>query len=846
MTSTLNREEAAERARLLRVESYQVDLELDGDGTTFGSLTTVRFACGSPGATSFIDLTAPAVSEITLNGRPLPPESFDGDRITLPGLALANELTVRARCAYSRSGEGLHRFTDPADKGVYMYSDLETFDAHRIYPCFDQPDLKATFELSVTAPSDWEVVSNMAPVTIARAPLTATAFWQFPPTPVLPTYITAVAAGPYHVVRGEHDGIPLGIFCRQSLASYLDPEEIFEVTRQGFDYFHAMFGRRYPFGKYDQLFVPEFKSGAMENAGCVTFLEEFIFRSRVTDSMREARADTILHEMAHMWFGDLVTMAWWDDLWLNESFASWASVLAQSQATRFTRAWTTFTLTQKAWAYRQDQLPSSHPIAADIADIEAVETNFDGITYAKGAAVLKQLVAHVGRENFLTGIRSYFDRHAWANATLADLLDALEQASGRQLSAWSKAWLESAGVNTLRPECQTDADGTITEFAVLQQAPAAHPVLRPHRIAIGLYQRSEGGLSRRRRIEIDVAGERTEVPELIGEKLPDLILVNDDDLSYAKIRLDEHSLRTLVRSIGEFADSLPAALCWAAAWDMCRDAELPASEYIDLVLAGVDSVADITVLQTVLRQATAAARRFTDPSHRQQAMDQLAATLRRLMTSAEPGDDKQLAYVQFFISVATSAADLGLLAGLLDGSVTIDRLAVDTDLRWRLLHRLVSRGMAGQDAIDAEYDRDKTDAGQRRAAACTAAIADPAAKEAAWALVVSGELPNAMFRATLAGFQDPDQDELLVPYAARFFDVVADGWQDWGPDMAQYFAEHGYPRMVITPAAIAAADDYLARTALPAGLRRLLTEGRDDVARAAGCRQADARSNSAS
>jgi len=549
-----------------------------------------------------------------------------------------------------------------------------------------------------------------------------------------------------------------------------------------------------------------------------------------------------LHEMAHMWFGDLVTMTWWDDLWLNESFASWASLLAQSQATRFTRAWTTFTMTQKAWAYRQDQLPSSHPIAADIPDIEAVETNFDGITYAKGAAVLKQLVAHVGRENFLTGIRSYFDRHAWGNATLADLLDALEQASGRQLSAWSKVWLETAGVNTLRPEYQTDADATITAFAVLQHAPAAHPVLRPHRIAIGLYQRIEGRLSRRRRIEIDVAGERTEVPELIGEQLPDLILVNDDDLSYAKIRLDDHSLRTLVRSIGEFADSLPAALCWAAAWDMCRDADLPASDYVDLVLAGVDSVADITVLQTVLRQATSAARRFTDPSHRQRAMDQLAAALRQLMTSAGPGTDKQLAYVQFFISVATSAADLSLLAGLLDGSVTIDRLAVDTDLRWRLLHRLVSRGMAGQDAIGAEYDLDKTDAGQRRAAACAAAIADPAAKEAAWALIVSGELPSAMFRATLAGFQDPDQDELLAPYAARFFDLVADVWRDWGPDMAQYFAEHGYPQMVVTPAAIAAADDYLARTALPAGLRRLLTEGRDDVARAARCRQADVRS----
>jgi aminopeptidase N len=841
VTSTLTRKEAAERAGLLRVESYQVGLDLTSEAATFDSVTTVRFTCGSPGAGSFIDLTAPAVSQITLNGRALPPAAFDGDRIALPSLAPTNELTVRARCAYSRSGEGMHRFTDPADKNIYLYSDLETFDAHRIYPCFDQPDLKATFEFAITVPSDWQVVSNMSPATIAKAPLTGTALWLFPPTPELPTYITAVAAGPYHVVRAEHDGIPLGIFCRQSLASYLDPDEIFEITGQGFDYFHGAFNVRYPFGKYDQLLVPEFKSGAMENAGCVTFHEDYIFRSRVTDSLREARADTILHEMAHMWFGDLVTMAWWDDLWLNESFATWASGVAQADATRFTRAWTTFTQASKAWAYRQDQLPSTHPIAADIVDIDAVEVNFDGITYAKGAAVLKQLVAYVGRENFLTGVRAYFGRHAWGNATLADLLDALELASGRDLSAWSRVWLETAGVNTLRPDYQTDADGTFTRFAVLQEALAAQPVLRPHRIAIGLYARDDAGLIRRRRVEVDVAGERTEVPELIGEPRGDLVLVNDDDLSYAKVRLDEHSLRTLISSIGDFTDSLPAALCWAAAWDMCRDAEMPASDYIDLALAGADTIADITVLETVLGQATTAARLFTEPARRQDALDQLSAALRRLMSNAGPGTDRQLAYAQAFATVATSAADLGILAGLLDGSVIIKGLAVDTDLRWQLLHSLVGGGMAGQDAIDAEYNRDKTDAGERFAASCAAAIRDPAAKEAAWTQIVSGALPNATFRAVLTGLQNPGADDLLAPYAAKFFEVIAEVWRDWGSDMALYFAEYGYPRSIISPAAIAMADGYLARTDTPAGLRRLLTEGRDEVARALRCRQRDAR-----
>jgi aminopeptidase N len=840
VASNLTRDEARERARLLDVESYHIELDLTGGDITFGSVTTVSFRCASPGASTFIDLTAPAVREITLNGARVGPEKFDGNRIRVDDLARSNELRVAADCAYSRSGEGLHRFTDPADGAVYMYSDLETFDAHRVYACFDQPDLKAEFQFEVLAKPGWQVISNMAPDTVAQAPATQTAFWSFPPTPVLPTYVTAVAAGPYYQVRDEHDGIPLGIFCRQSLASYLDPGEIFEVTRQGFDYFHAAFGLRYPFGKYDQLFVPEFKAGAMENAGCVTFLEAYVFRSRVTDTYRESRAETILHEMAHMWFGDLVTMRWWDDLWLNESFATWAGTVAQAEATRWPTAWTTFAQAWKAWAYRQDQLPSTHPIAADIPDIETVEVNFDGITYAKGAAVLKQLVAHVGRENFLTGVRQYFGQHAWGNATLGDLLAALEQSSGRNLSDWSKKWLETAGVNTLRPAYQCGPDGRFTEFAVLQEAPPSHPVLRPHRIAIGLYDRGPAGLARRQRLEIDIDGDRTEVPELAGQPRPDLVLVNDDDLTYAKVRLDEHSLSTLVGGIGEFADSLPAALCWASAWDMCRDAELPARDYVRLVLSGVEAIADITVLQTVLRQAATAARRFADPAWRATGLQQIADRLRDLLPLAEPGSDRQLVYAQTLAAVATSPEDLALLSGLLDGSVRVEGLAVDTELRWHLLYRLASRGVAGQAQIDAELARDATDAGARHAAACRSAIPEAAAKEEAWVQITGGKLSNATFRATLDGFADPDADELLGPYTARYFEVVAGIWRDWSTDMAQYFVENAYPWWQVTPEAIAATDDYIERAGPPPALRRLLAEGRDDVARALRCRERDA------
>jgi aminopeptidase N len=826
VASNLTREEARERARLLDIESYGVELDLTGDDLTFGSVTTVKFGCARPGTSTFIDLSAPAVREIVLNGTSLGLENFDGNRIRLDGLAATNELRVAADCAYSRSGEGLHRFTDPADGAVYMYSDLETFDAHRVYACFDQPDLKATFQLEVTAREGWQVISNMAPTTSGQAQGTGTARWRFPPTPVLPTYITTVAAGPYYAVRDEHDGIPLGIFCRQSLASYLDPDEIFEVTRQGFDYFHAAFGLRYPFGKYDQLFVPEFKAGAMENAGAVTFLEAMVFRSRVTDSSREARAETILHEMAHMWFGDLVTMRWWDDLWLNESFATWAGTVAQAEGTRWTAAWTTFAQAWKAWAYRQDQLPSTHPIAADIPDIAAVEVNFDGITYAKGAAVLKQLVAHVGRENFLTGLRRYFGQHAWGNAVLGDLLAALEQASGRDLSSWSKKWLETAGVNTLRPEYQCDADGRFTSFAVIQEAPASHPVLRPHRIAVGLYGR----------------GERTELPELVGRERPDLVLVNDDDLTYAKIRLDDHSLRTLVAGIGEFADSLPAALCWAAAWDMCRDAEMAARDYVSLALSGVSAIEDISTAQTVLRQAAASARRFADPAWRETGLLRIAAALRDLLRLAEPGSDWQLAYVQALAGIALSADDLALLAGLREGSASLEGLAVDTDLRWQLLYRLAARGVAGPAEIEAELARDATDAGARHAATCRAALPDPAAKLEAWQRIIGGELSNATFRATLDGFVSPDSDELLAPYAQRYFDVVADVWRGWSSDMAQYFAQNAYPSWDVSEEAIAATDAYIERADPPAALRRLLTEGRDDVARALRCRHRDAQS----
>ncbi|MGN9845330.1 aminopeptidase N [Nonomuraea sp. H19] len=853
MAGNLTRDEARERARLLKVESYEVALDLTEGEERFESITTVRFTSTRPGASTFIDLHGAHVRQVTLNGRDLDVADYDADkgRFPLPSLAESNELRVDADCTYMRTGEGLHRFVDPVDQKVYLHSQFETADAHRMYACFDQPDLKAAFQLTVLAPADWEVVSNAASTHVTELPqqagkhgtVPAAKRWEFPPTPVMSTYITALVAGPYHKVTSEHDGIPLGLYCRASLAEHLDPDNLFEVTRQGFDFFHKVFGLRYPFGKYDQLFVPEFNAGAMENAGCVTFLEDYVFRSRVTDAVVERRAETILHEMAHMWFGDLVTMRWWDDLWLNESFATYMSVLAQAEATRWGNgAWTTFANVEKSWAYRQDQLPSTHPIAADIPDMQAVEVNFDGITYAKGASVLKQLVAYVGLDNFLAGVRDYFAEHAWGNTELKDLLDALERTSGRDLSAWSKEWLETSWVNTLRPSFEV-SDGRFTSFEVLQEAPADYPTLRSHRVAIGLYSLVNGELTRTKRVELDVVGARTHVAELVGAEQPDLVLLNDDDLTYAKVRLDEDSLRTLIDGgIVKFTESLSRALCWSAAWDMTRDAEMSTRDYVRLVVSGAGTVSDITVLQTILRQARMAAQQYADPAWREKGLALLATELRSLLASAEPGSDRQLAYLQALAPVARSAEDLDLVQGILDGSAVPEGLSVDADLRWTLVHALVSGGRLGAADIDAELELDPTATGERSAALCRAAVPEAEAKSAAWDRIVGGKLANHIARATIQGFQDPHHPELLAPYREKYFAEVGRIYREWTFDQASSFAVGCFPSLLVEPETMQAANDYMVTEQPPQALRRMILEGADGVRRALNNREKDAAS----
>ncbi|MDQ6657735.1 MAG: aminopeptidase N [Actinomycetota bacterium] len=839
----LTRDQAVERAATLSVSGYHIELDLtDGAGEpgekTFSTTSTVCFSA-TDGASSYVDFVGDGIASATLNGNPLDISGWTTEGgLALPGLAAHNELVVQAVGLYTNTGEGLHRFIDPVDDEVYLYSQFETADAKRMYACFDQPDLKATFAVTVLAPKRWQVVSNGAATAMTDAESGA-AQHIFAPTERMSTYVTALVAGPYHVERQTYDGIDLGLYCRASLADHLDTDRLFTETEQGFDFFHSAFGVRYPFGKYDQLFVPEFNAGAMENAGAVTFREEYVFRSKVTRYMYERRCETILHEMAHMWFGDLVTMRWWDDLWLNESFATWAAVVAQNAATEYSSAWTSFANIEKSWAYVQDQLPSTHPIAADMVDLEAVEVNFDGITYAKGASVLKQLAAYVGYEEFLAGLRSYFAAHQFDNATLADLLAALERTSGRDLSAWSDSWLTTTGLNTLSAEFTVDDDGMITAFAVRQSgaAPGAGE-LRPHRLAVGIYADADGKMVRSKRIELDVVGERTEVPELVGVHRGELILVNDDDLTYCKLQLDPESLATAVQRIADIDESLPRTLVWSAVWEMTRDAQLRARDFVTLAVRGLPTESEIGVVQRILSQVSTALRSYADPAWATETgYPQYANTLVELATKAEPGSDVQQAMVDALASAKLTDVQLALVAGWRDGSAALAGLEVDTDMSWTLLGALVAHGKAGSAEIDAAKAADPTASGERRAMGVTALL--PAGKAQIWDRLMHDDgMANALQDAAIGSFSHPAQQDLLTPFTEPFFDEIADVWERRSSEVAQKVAVGLYPRWDIQQSVVERALGWESEKH-PASLNRLISEGRSSMERALAARGKD-------
>ncbi len=853
----LTREEAQDRARRIGEVVTRVQLDLTTGAEHFGAISEISFQVLEPGP-SFLDCTAVGLSTITLDGSSLDVAAATDTRIHLPHLeAGPHTVRVEATMAYRHEGSGLHRFVDPSDDRVYLHSQFEPFDAHLVYACFDQPDLKTVFELVVDAPEEWVVVSNSS--AIERPGTEAAGRWSFAPTPLVSTYITAIVAGPYASVhdaytRADGSSIDLGLYARRSLAEHLDPDELFQITRQSFAAFESLFDQRYPFGdSYDQLFVPEFSAGAMENPGCVTFTETYIFRSKVTDAIRERRAETIIHEMAHMWFGDLVTMRWWDDLWLNESFATFMAIFVQASATRWDGAWVTFLDAEKAWAKFQDQLPSTHPVADAMPDVESVHQNFDGITYAKGASVLRQLVAWVGQDEFLAGCRDYFARHAWGNTTLPDFLGALERASGRDLAAWRDEWLLTTGVNRLAAELEVGSDGTYTSASIVQTAPVpswanlpgmdpGEPVLRRHRVAVGLYRRTAEGLVRDQRIELDVAGPRTEVPQLLGLPAAEVVLVNDDDLTYAKTTLDASSTEVVTDQLAELLDPLARAQVWSSTWDMVRDAELPANRFVGLVRDNVWREGQIGSLQRLLMRAASAAERYASPGRRTALLADLAGSARKHLEATEPGSDEQLAWVRHWASVARAEpAQLPDVRQLLDGELHLEGLVVDTDLRWHLITCLARAGAVDDAVIDAELERDPTDLGQRQAATARAAQPIAAAKERAWRqLLDDRELSHTMSRQLWTGFSQLDQREVLQAYTERYFEALEEVWASRSLDWAIGFSTAMFPHADAGPELLERVDGVLDDPDLHRPLRRVLLEQRDTLVRTLEAREFDA------
>ncbi|MGC4994453.1 aminopeptidase N [Nocardia salmonicida] len=812
-SANLTRSETAARSAAVTVRDYRVDLDLSeaADQTRAGFATTTTVVFDATVEQTWLDFIGLAVESVTVNGAEVAVE-YDGARLTVGGLTETNVVVVRGTGAYSRSGEGLHRFLDPVDGLTYLYTQYEPADARRVFACFEQPDMKAPFTFGVTAPADWQVVSNRPYAAIQNNGLIQNVV--FSPTLPISTYITAIAAGPYHRVeslwtRGELT-IPLGIYCRASLARYLDADTIFEVTKQGLDFFAEHFDYPYPWGKYDQVFVPEYNLGAMENPGLVTFTEAYVFRGAATAAQYEGRANTILHEMAHMWFGDLVTMVWWDDLWLKESFADYMGALASSEATEWTDAWVAFANRRKAWAYLQDQLPTTHPIVADITDLEAAKLNFDGITYAKGASVLKQLVAYVGREEFFSGVRRYFRKHAFGNTTLDDLLTELSADSGRDLAGWARAWLQTTGVSTL----------TLDEGEIVQTDP------RPHRLAVGLYDfDTRGDLVIRDRVELDIVDERTPVALASAP----LRLLNDGDLTYAKVRLDTASLATVERSVDRVSDPLARGLIWSALWNATRDGELGAERYLSMARDFAPTEPNMALLTAVLANASFTIGHYLPEATRDRWRGEWLESCWATLHSSAPGSGAQLAWARATAAAATvdgrRATDIRAI--LLDRAP--QGLALDPDLRWALWTALAATGAAKVAELDAELERDNTASGRTAHLRTLTARPEPQVKASAWDSALGDtSLTNDHLDAVIEGFRAGQRRDLTARYDDEYFAALRAVWDRRSIEIARRIVVGLFP----SADSLDGVDRWLASSAdAPGALRRLVIEQRDHLAR---------------
>ncbi|MEV7865938.1 aminopeptidase N [Streptomyces sp. NPDC088124] len=834
----LTRDEAQTRARLLDVQRYTITLDLTTGEDTFDSSTVIQFTARAAGDT-FVELKPATLRTVTLDGVSLDPAALDGNRLALAGLTPgAHELRVDAAMRYSRTGEGMHRFTDPTDGETYVYTQLFMEDVQRVFAAFDQPDLKAVFELTVTAPDRWTVLGNGIAERTAAGP-DGTGHWSIAPTPRISTYLVAVAAGPWHSIRTEHAGLPFGIHCRRSLAPHLDTDadEIFEITRACYDRYHEKFEEPYPFDSYDQAFVPEFNAGAMENPGLVTFRDEFVYRSAVTDNERQTRAMVIAHEMAHMWFGDLVTLTWWDDIWLNESFAEYMGYQTLTEATRFRETWVDFGIRRKGWGYDADQRPSTHPVAPDpdaVPDTASALLNFDGISYAKGASALRQLVAWLGEKDFLAGINTHFARHKFGNATLADFIDSLAHATDRDVHAWAEQWLRTTGVDTLTPR--------ITDHTTQWSLDVVRDGSRPHRVTVGTYDTAPDNgagparLVARERLELDVP---LTGPVTLPGRRPALVLLNDSDYTYAKVRLDAPSWDTALHTLSGIPEPLTRTVLWNAARDMVRDGELAPAAYLDAARTHLPHETDVALVEGVLDFAAAqVADRYLAPEHRPAALATLTALCRDLIRRTEDGNHPglRLTAVRHFIDAATQPDPL---QDWLDSGSVPGGPELDPELRWRVLTRLAVLGALDTATIDAELDRDPSATGQEGAARCRAALPDPAAKARAWALLFdTDELSNYLFTATAKGFWQPEQADLVREYVPLFYPRATALADRRGPAIADAAGRYAFPAYAVDEEALRLGQDCLDGTEMIPSLRRKLTDQLDDLGRALRVRRA--------
>ena len=855
----LTQDEAEARAALISNPAYRPTIRMAADQSakTYESEVTVDFDCSTPGASSFIDLLALRVSEATLNGKPVDVSRYKDGRLPLDDLQGHNTLTVKSLHVYSDMGAGLTRVVDSEDGTPYLHTQFEHNHAHKVFACFDQPDIKGTIRWTVEAPKPWTVVTNTAETATTDLG-NGMERREYAPTERISTYLGAMVAGPFAKFEDTYtsvDGrvIPMAIYCRASQAKYFakDSKEFFDITKAGLRAYEEEFGVPYPFPKYDQIIVPGFKAGAMENPGAITFAETVIFRGAVPMRFHEWRAQVILHEMAHMWFGDLVTMKWWQDLWLNESFATFMATRMQDRVTKYKTALVTANA-DKMSAAVLDQRPTTHAIVTKVSDTDVVHENFDAITYEKGAAALRQLVAYIGDDAFVRGIRRYFRTHAWKNATLDDFLSALEaEAPGKDLKAWAKQWLETPGMNVLRPSFSVGSDGALHDVVIEQTvADNGAPVLRSHVLNVGLYDLDAAGrLKLRRSVQVEVGGARTAIPQLEGERRPALLLVNDGDLTYAKVRLDDRSLDTVVEHLKDAPDPLTRALLWSTVWDMTRDAEMPARRFVELVCRQAPAEKETLVVDAALSRAAVAINSYADPRVRDALREQLAAVARAQLQRSDLDQAQRLTWMDGYLSNATirdhgkaDPADIALLKGMLDGSRSLPGISVDPEMRWKLVIALSGAGALPKRVVDAELAHDNSIQGQRSALQALASRPNSAAKAEAYRMLVDPQpgdpqmTPQNM-RALLAGFKRPGQERLIRRYTKDYPALVDRLCRQRTEEEVDELVTGLFPP--IGRAALGAATATLSQPHITRSARRTILESADGVRRAQKARRRD-------